>query len=84
MAATILHVGNLSFQTTEEELRTAFEGYGAVASVRVVLDRESGRPRGFAFVEMESEPNADAAIEGLNLSDFGGRTLRVGKARPRR
>ena len=84
MAATILHVGNLSFQTTEEELRTVFEGYGAVESVRIVLDRDTGRPRGFAFVEMASEANADAAIEGLNLGEFGGRTLRVGKARPRR
>lgn len=84
MAATTLHVGNLSFQMTEEELRTAFEGYGPVAGVRIVVDRDSGRPRGFAFVEMESEAGADAAIEGLNLGELGGRTLRVGRARPKR
>ena len=68
---------------TEEELRRVFEGYGDVGGVRIVLDRETGRPRGFAFVEMRSEPGARAAIEGLDQADFGGRTIRVRPARPR-
>ncbi len=81
MAGTTLHVGNLAFETTEEELRTLFDGYGDVASVRIVADRETGRPRGFAFVEMAGAPQAEVALEALNLSEWGGRTIRVSRAR---
>lgn len=84
MAETTLHVGNLPFQTTEDGLRQVFDGYGDVREVRMVLDRETGRPRGFAYVEMSTEAQAQAAVDGLNQTDFGGRTLRVGLARPRR
>lgn len=84
MAETTLHVGNLPFQTTEEGLREAFEGYGDVRAVRLLLDRETGRPRGFAYVEMSTPAQAQAALDGLNQTDLGGRTLRVGLARPRK
>jgi cold-inducible RNA-binding protein len=83
MATTSLHIGNLAFQTTEEELRTLFSGYGDVAAVRIAMDRESGRPRGFAFIEMQTAAQADAAVQALNQQDLGGRAIRVGVARPR-
>ncbi|MCP4658155.1 MAG: RNA-binding protein [bacterium] len=75
-----IYVGNLSFKTTEEELRALFEQYGTVHSVNVITDRETGRPRGFGFVEMDG---ADAAIAALDQQDFGGRNLKVNEARPR-
>jgi len=75
-----IYVGNLSFKTTEEELRTLFEEYGTVHSVNVITDRETGRPRGFGFVEMDG---ADAAIAALDQHEFGGRNLKVNEARPR-
>jgi cold-inducible RNA-binding protein len=83
VADTTLHVSNLPFQASEEDLRAAFEGYGDVRAVRMMLDRETGRPKGFAFVEMGSEGQAQAALEGLNQQPFQGRTMRVGRARPR-
>ena len=77
-----IYVGNLSFTTTEHELEELFTTYGDVMSCAIPTDRESGRPRGFAFVEM-SEEDAAKAIEALDGKDFGGRLLRVNEARPR-
>ena len=74
------YVGNVSFKTTEDELRSLFSQYGEVSSVNVITDRETGRPRGFAFVEMDG---ADAAIAALDQKDFGGRVLTVNEARPK-
>jgi RNA recognition motif-containing protein len=76
-----LYVGNISFQTTEDELRDAFSQYGTVTSAQVVLDRDTGRSRGFAFVEMAD--GADQAIEAMNGAMVGGRTLTVNEAKPR-
>jgi len=76
-----LYVGNLSFQTSEDDLRQAFSQYGTVTSAQIVMDRETGRSRGFAFVEMSD--GADAAIQAMNGADFGGRTLTVNEAKPR-
>lgn len=78
-----LYVGNLSFQTTESELRAMFEEFGAVASASLVMDRDTGRPRGFGFVEMEDNGQAQAAIAALNGKNIGGRDLTVNEARPR-
>ena len=78
-----LFVGNLPFSATEDEIRSAFEAHGEVSDVAVIMDRETGRPRGFAFVEMPDSGQANAAIEALNNSDFGGRSMTVNEARPR-
>ena len=78
-----LYVGNLSFSTTEDELRTAFERHGSVDSVNVITDRETGRARGFAFVEMDDASAADDAMRALDGSDLGGRNLKVNEARER-
>ena len=78
-----IYVGNLSYQATEEELRELFEQYGEVAEVNVVTDRETGRSRGFAFVEMPSKEEGTAAIEALDQKESQGRTLRVNEAQPR-
>ena len=75
-----LYVGNLPFSATEDEVRDLFAQHGTVLSVNLVNDRETGRPRGFGFVEME---DIAAAVQALNGTDFGGRTLRVDEARPR-
>ena len=80
---TNIYVGNLAFSTTEDELRTAFEAYGQVTSVSIIKDRETGRSRGFAFVEMSDAGEAKRAIEALNSADVGGRNLTVNEARPR-
>jgi RNA recognition motif-containing protein len=77
-----LYVGNLSWNCTEEELRAAFEAYGEVRSVKLVNDRETGRPRGFGFVEMEDQ-GALEAIENLDGSSLGGRNIKVNEARPK-
>jgi RNA recognition motif-containing protein len=77
-----LYVGNLSYQTTENDLRQQFEQHGAVDSVSVITDRESGRPKGFAFVEMPNRDEANAAIEKLNGAMLGDRTIAVNEARP--
>ncbi|MBV9441532.1 MAG: RNA-binding protein [Acidobacteriaceae bacterium] len=80
---TNVFVGNLSFRTTQDDLTSIFSQYGAVERVNIVTDRMSGEPRGFAFVEMTSRPEAEAAISALNGSDLHGRTLNVNEARPK-
>lgn len=80
--STSLYVGNLPFSTTEDELSTVFGDYGEVISVKIVLDRETGRSRGFAFVEMD-EAGAEQAQEALDGADLNGRYLKVNPARPR-
>lgn len=79
---TSIYVGNLPFTATEDEIRDLFAQYGTVDSVKVVSDRETGRPRGFAFVEMERAPAA-TAIQELNGKEMGGRALRINEAQPR-
>lgn len=78
-----LFVGNMSFQTTESELRALFEPFGEITRIHVVTDRETGRARGFAFVEMANDEEAAKAIGALNGRDLNGRTLKVNEARPR-
>lgn len=78
-----LFVGNLSFDTSERDLQEAFEAFGEVSSAAVITDRETGRSRGFGFVEMPTESEARAAIDGLNETDLNGRPLKVNEARPR-
>ena len=78
-----IYVGNIPFSTTEDDLRALFEEHGVVQSVAVITDRETGRSRGFGFVEMDDDGEGSAAIEQLNELDLGGRNLVVNKARPR-
>lgn len=78
-----IFVGNFSFSTTEADLRALFEPYGAIDNVSVVTDRQTGRSRGFGFVEMGNKSEAEKAIEGLNGKESGGRTLNVNEARPK-
>jgi RNA recognition motif-containing protein len=78
-----IYVGNLPYTVADDDLRTAFEEYGSVDSARVIMDRDSGRSKGFGFVEMGNDAEATAAIEGLNGTDLGGRSLTVNEARPR-
>jgi cold-inducible RNA-binding protein len=78
-----LYVGNLSYNTNESELRELFAAYGAVESVAVIVDRDSGRSKGFGFVEFANDTEAQAAISGLNGKDVGGRALTVSPARPK-
>ena len=80
---TNIFVGNLSYQTTSEELQEAFSQYGNVERVSVVTDRDTGQPRGFAFVEMTDPQEAQRAMDALNGKDVNGRTLNVNEARPR-
>lgn len=77
-----LYVGNLPFSATEESLQDAFGAIGSVASVKIITDRDTGRSKGFAFVEMSDEEGAQKAIESLNGTDFGGRSLKISEARP--
>jgi RNA recognition motif-containing protein len=79
-----IYVGNLPFTSTEADLTDAFGRHGTVSSVSIITDRETGRPRGFAFVEMQEASAAADAIRALDGSDFGGRTLRVNEAQDRR
>lgn len=79
-----IYVGNMSFDMTEEDLRQAFGEYGEVSSARIITDRETGRPRGFGFVEMSDDEAAKKAIEELNGKEVAGRTLTVNEARPKR
>jgi len=81
--STKLYVGNLAFQTTSEELQSLFAQAGTVESASVVEDRMTGRSRGFAFVEMSSPDEANAAIEQFNGKEVGGRALKVNEAKPR-
>ncbi|SRR6267143_7115922 len=78
-----IFVGNLSFGATEQDLRSLFEAYGTVERVNLVTDRDSGQPRGFAFVEMANDAEAEKAIAGLNGTDLGGRAINVNEARPK-
>jgi cold-inducible RNA-binding protein len=78
-----LYVGNLSFSTTEETLHAQFGAYGQVDEVAVISDRDTGRPRGFAFVTMSNDNEARAAVEALNGTDLDGRTITVNEARPK-
>jgi len=78
-----IFVGNLSFGTTESSVRSMFEAYGSVDRVNIVTDRDTGQPRGFAFVEMAADAEGNAAISGLNGRDVDGRTLNVNEARPK-
>jgi RNA recognition motif-containing protein len=81
-----LYVGNLSYNTTEEGLRNLFSGFGAVASAKIIFDRETGNSKGFGFVEMSTDDEASAAIAGTNGREFEGRQIRVNEAmdKPRR
>jgi len=78
-----IYVGNLAFTTTEHDLRQLFEPYGAVDEIRVITDRDTGRSKGFGFVEMSDSAAAKAAIAGLQGTEVAGRTLTVNEARPR-
>ena len=78
-----LYVGNLAFSTTNDELKAAFEQFGAVESATVIMDRETGRSKGFGFVDMNNDEEAKAAIEGLDGKPLSGRNIRVNEARPR-
>ena len=78
-----IYVGNLSFNTTESQMREMFEAHGAVASASLVMDRETGRPRGFGFVEMNDDSQAKAAMAALNGKEMDGRSLTVNEAKPR-
>lgn len=78
-----IYVGNLSYDTNDASLRAAFEAHGEVSAAQVVMDRDTGRSRGFGFVEMPSDEEARAAMEALDGSDLDGRNLKVNQARPR-
>ena len=78
-----IYVGNLSYEVTEDDLKSVFAEYGKITRVHLPIDRESGRPRGFAFVEMTDEKEEDAAIEALDEAEWMGRALMVNKAKPR-
>ena len=78
-----LYVGNLAYSVRDEDLNEAFSQFGAVSSAKVMMDRETGRSKGFGFVEMGSDPEAQAAINGLNGQAIGGRAIVVNEARPR-
>ncbi|MFP4303065.1 MAG: RNA recognition motif domain-containing protein [Alkalispirochaetaceae bacterium] len=81
--ATKLYVGNLNYQTQEEDLRSLFAQYGDIASLNIVMDRDTGRSRGFGFVEYADDEAAKAAESALNGAELDGRNLRVNEARPR-
>ena len=78
-----IFVGNLSFRTTEDEVRSLFAAYGSVDRVNLITDRDTGQPRGFGFVEMANDSEAERAIAELNGREVGGRTINVNEARPK-
>src|SRR5262245_20228632 len=78
-----IYVGNLSYETSGADLETMFAPYGTVQSAQVIMDRDTGRSKGFAFVEMGSDSEAQAAIAGLDGKDVGGRNLKVNEAKPK-
>jgi len=78
-----IYVGNMSYETTEEDLRLACEAFGKVETINIIKDKYSGQPKGFGFVEMPSKADGQAAIYGLNGKDLNGRSLNVNEARPR-
>jgi len=82
-SVTNIFVGNLSYQTTQEQLQDAFSQYGTVERVSIVTDRDTGQPRGFAFVEMTGDQEAKTAISQLNGTDMNGRAMNVNEARPK-
>ena len=83
MSSIKLYVGNLSYQTTESELRDLFASYGEVESVNIIMDRDSGRSKGFGFVEIAGRSEGEQAMSELNGSDLGGRQIKVNEAKPR-
>ena len=80
---TNIYVGNLAYDASEDDIRNAFAQYGDVAEVNIIKDRETGRSRGFCFVEMKNQQAGQEAIEGLNLQEIAGRAVTVNEARPR-
>jgi RNA recognition motif-containing protein len=80
---TSIYVGNLAHSATEDDVRQAFSQHGAVADVKIITDRETGRPRGFAFVEMPNPAEAATAIKEMNLAEIRGRSVTVNEARPK-
>jgi len=78
-----IYVGNLTFDATEDQVRSLFEAYGQVEKVSIITDRDTGQPRGFAFVEMTDDESAGKAMEALNGTNLGGRNLTVNEARPK-
>ena len=78
-----IYVGNIAWSMSEDELNALFSEFGAVSSAKIITDKYSGRSKGFGFVEMDNDAEAEAAIEALNDSDQNGRNLRVNQARPR-
>ena len=78
-----IYCGNLAYSITSDDLRAAFEAYGEVSSANVIMDRDTGRSKGFGFVEMPNDSEAQEAINGLNGNDLGGRPARINEARPR-
>jgi RNA recognition motif-containing protein len=78
-----IYIGNMSYETTEDQLRQAFQSFGEVSTVKIINDRDSGQPKGFAFVEMPTANEATAAIGGLNGRELNGRALNVNEAKPR-
>jgi RNA recognition motif-containing protein len=79
-----IYVGNLSFDATEDDVRQVFAAHGEVSSVNIIIDRETGRSRGFGFVEMPNDEEARKAIEAVNLQEIAGRPVNVNEARPRK
>ncbi|MAE62616.1 MAG: RNA-binding protein [Planctomycetaceae bacterium] len=79
-----IYVGNMAYSTTEDGLRAEFEAHGAVEEVAIITDRDTGRPRGFAFVTMTNDDEARAAMEALNGTDLDGRSLNINEAQPKR
>lgn len=82
MATTKLYVGQLPYSTTDDELKDAFSAHGTVESAKVIMDRDTGRSKGFGFVEMSSQEEADAAIKAMDQQEMGGRKINVSIARP--
>ena len=78
-----IYVSNIPYQTTEEEMRNAFAAFGTVSSARIIKDKMTGRSRGFGFVEMDSDDEARAALEGMNGAELSGRKINAREARPR-
>lgn len=78
-----IYVGNLAYEVTEEDLQKAFEGFGQIETVKIIKDNQSGRSKGFGFVEMPDSADAHSAIEGLDGKELQGRKLKVNEARPR-
>ena len=78
-----IYVGNLSFEVTEEDVRQAFDPFGQISSAKVIADRDTGRSKGFGFVEMPNDAEAQSAVTGLNGKELQGRSLKVSEARPR-